>query len=60
MPEMTKYVFSILLVLFCAAPLFAGQSADDDSYEELFSQGIKETSEIAADTKLNIDISPPL
>lgn len=58
MPEMTKYVFSILVVLFCTTPLFAGQSDDNDPYEELFSQGIKETSEIAADTKLNIDYIP--
>ncbi len=33
-------------------------SSQNDSYEELFSQGLEETSEIAANTRLNIDYIP--
>lgn len=58
MRQITRHFFCIFLSLAWISPLQAGQSPADNSYEELFSQGIEESSNIAAEAKLNIDFIP--
>ena len=58
MNNMSKCYFLIIFLLLCIPAVCPAASGQNDSYEELFFQGIKETREIAADTRLNIDYIP--